>query len=160
MKALIVYYSITGRNEQLARGVKEEFDKRGHSTTIHGLKTVVPVSELAGALMSALRRPARIVDPPTVEESDILVLIGPVWASTICPPVRAFLDTVPHLDGKTVINLVIGHGSYEGLARKMKHLFRDRQARTVISRALRLKDTDSRDKITALSEELAHGALP
>ncbi|TVR68394.1 MAG: hypothetical protein EA427_10820 [Spirochaetaceae bacterium] len=160
MKTLVVYYSITGRNEQLAKGVRDAFTRRGHTAEIHGLKTVVPLSALTGVLMSVLRRPSKLAALPPVEDAEILVIVGPVWASSLCPAVRAFLNALDNLEGKSIVNLVVGYGIYEQLMRKINHTLKVRKADKVVSRALRLKDMDSHDKIDDLANEVAEEVLP
>lgn len=159
MKALVVYYSITGRNRQLAEGIQEEIARRGHTAEIHGLTTVVPLSALTGVLKAVSHLPAKLADPPSVNEVDLLVIVEPVWASTLCPAVRAFLNTLKELRGKRVINLLVGNSAYDGLARKIDHTLKDREAEKIVSEALRLKDTDTREKIRSIAARVVTLAL-
>jgi hypothetical protein len=126
---------------------------------LHGLKTVKPLTALMGSLQAILGRPAELVEHPAMGEATLLVLVGPVWASTICPPIRSFLTKLTDLDGRKVINLVVGYNTYESVVRKVNTLLRTAGAGPILSEAVRLRDADQPDKITSLAERLVECAL-
>ena len=74
MNTLIIYDSIFGNTEQIARAMADKLKD-------HGLVVVVPASE-AGSFK--------------LIEADLVLIGGPTQRHTVSPAIRAFLESMPH----------------------------------------------------------------
>lgn len=102
-KNLIVYYSLTGNTKYIAEAMKESMH-----TDMLELK---PVKELKaegsskyfwGGYQATMKRRPKL-NPITLNlsEYDLIIIGSPVWAWTICPPIRSFLSKF-NLAGKNI----------------------------------------------------------
>jgi multimeric flavodoxin WrbA len=157
--ATIVYYSVSGRNEQVARAVERELNTRGATTKLRLLQPRKSMGVIRGALMSVFGRPVELEDATMVGNDDLLVVVGPVWASSINPPMRAFLETLPDLARRRVINLVCGFNPHPEVVKSINKLLEHHHAGPIVSRAIRLRDIDDPDKTAELVAQVVTEAL-
>ncbi|TVR68395.1 MAG: flavodoxin family protein [Spirochaetaceae bacterium] len=160
MKTNVVYFSRTGNNGRLARAIARALEDKGHAAELNQLKTTHPnASVIPTVLMSVFKMPARLVDPPVIKDGDLLVLVGPVWASAMCPAIRAFLGTLPDLGGRKVLNIVAGFNPHENVVRDINHKIKTHNSGLIVSDALRLRDVDNPEKMSEYAEGMVKRIL-
>ena len=156
MKVNVVYYSRSGKNEQVAKAIARALENRGHTAELDRLETTNPNAKIISTIfMSVFRSPAKLINPPDVSDGDLLVLVGPVWASAMCPAMRAFLTTLPDLGGRKVLNIVGGFNPHETVVRDINHKIKPHHSGQIISDALRMRDVDTPEKTIIIAREIA-----
>ncbi len=159
MQATVVYFSVSGKNEQLAQAISRELDSRGISVDFVQLVPKRRTGATLGALMAALRRPADLKDYPTLGYEDLLVLVSPVWAGAMTPAVRAFVTNLPSLGGRRVINVVCGFHPHERVVESINKKLKTRGAGPIVSRAVRTSAFEHHDYVTDIAADLCAKAL-
>lgn len=159
MKALIVYFSVTGRNGQIAKALDQALRERGYSAERFYLEPVKKMSVTGAIARSVFARPMELTRIPDLTGYDLLAIVGPVWASRVNPPVRAFLNAVSHMEGRTVINVVGGFNPHENVVKEIDRELRRRKAGPIISSAVRMRDVDTPEKTMIIAREIV-GHLP
>lgn len=88
MKSLIAYYSHSGNNEKLAYYLKDKLKCSIYKIT--EVKKRKTISILADFLF---KRSTKLIDTNlSTDEFDIVILVSPIWGSTISTPIRMFLE--------------------------------------------------------------------
>ena len=159
MDATLAYFSVTGRNEQVARAIERELNAREVTTASVILKPKKEMGAVAGAIRSLLNRPIELAEPVAPVESGLLVLVGPVYASSVSPPVAAYLRGLQSLDGKRVINVVCGFNTHPDVVQSINRRLKALGCSRIVDRAIRLRDIDTPEKTAALAAELVGKAL-
>ena len=136
MRATIAFFTRTQRSEQVARAIEHELEARGVAVELFRLRPVRGTTLLGGALLGILRLPAGLMESPTLEDVDMLALVGPVWAGSMAPAMRSLLEALPDLDGRPVLNIVCGFHTCSGVAARMERELQTRDAGRVASRAI------------------------
>ncbi len=160
MKAKVVYFSRTGKNKRVAEAIAQALTDDGNTVELERIETTKPGATLVfGVAMSVLKIPAKLVDPPSVDDGDLLVLVSPVWASSMCPAIRAFLATLPDLQGRTVLNVVCGYNAHESVARSINHEIKRHNAGTIVMESIRLRDVETPENLADYAHRIAKKAL-
>ena len=159
MHATIVYFSSTGRNEQMAKAVERELAGDGYETKLISLKPKKTIGATMGSLMAMFGRTVELVGDITVPEGDMLVLVSPTWAGYICPPMLTFLKQLPDLGGRKVINLVCSFNPHPNVEHQIDKMVKAHKSGPIVSRAIRLKDIDNPEKTAAKAKEIVDLAL-
>ncbi len=154
MQATVVYFSVSGKNEQMAKALDRDLREKGHNSVLVFLKPRRLVGVIGSVLLSVFSRPLELSEDYGAVEGDLLVLVGPVWASSINPVTRAFLNQLKDLGGMRAINLVCGFSPHPNVVRQINRKLKEHHAGKIVSRPVRLRDIDSYDKMMALSDEL------
>jgi flavodoxin len=91
MKALVVYYSRTGNTRMIAAQVASTLGAEVEAIGDHGRRAGL-LGWLRCAFEGRLGRLVRI-DPPAFDPAafDLVVVGGPIWASSVSSPVRSYL---------------------------------------------------------------------
>lgn len=94
MKKLIVYYSFEGRTEALSKVLAEVIDAE--------ILAIKPVKEhkskgftkfiWGGSMQVMNRRPKLEAYDFNPSDYDLIIFAGPVWAGSIAPPLKVFLE--------------------------------------------------------------------
>jgi flavodoxin len=105
MKAIVVYYSLTGKTRSIAEGFAKEFGcdiKRIEEVK----KRSLPGAYFLGAF-AAMRGKTSEIAPLNIdlEAYDTIVIATPVWASSPVPAVNTFM-TVTNFKNKKVVFLI------------------------------------------------------
>ncbi len=159
MQATVAYFSVSGKNEQMAKAIDRELREKGHSTELVYLKPTRPVKVISAVFQSVFSRSVELAEHYTVGEAELLVLVGPVWASSVNPVTRAFLAQLSDLGGKPVINLVCGFSPHENVVHEINKQLKTHGAGRIVSKAVRLRDIDSPDKTAALAADVVSQAV-
>ncbi|MEA4927112.1 MAG: NAD(P)H-dependent oxidoreductase [Candidatus Limiplasma sp.] len=108
MKAIILYYSLSGHTRKAAEKLA-----RSQGAEVVEIKTVKPVSKLRAFLVECpramMRKPAAI--QPVAQDLkgyDLITLMGPVWASHPAPAFNAAIELLPK--GKNVQLILVSAG--------------------------------------------------
>ena len=114
-KILVVYYSLTGKTESVARAIADASDGQLYKITVaksYPSDSKARRAELEKEIENNYLPPlvAANVNP---ENYDIIFLGSPVWANHISQPVKAFLAQY-NLTGKRVIPFVTHSGGGRG----------------------------------------------
>lgn len=106
MKTLVVYFSLTGSTEFVAKIISEQLnadlcevlDKKHKKSKLIYLK---------GGAASVREKLTKIEVPKTIEDYDLIIVGSPVWAGKITPAIRTFLalNDVSHKKGAFFITL-------------------------------------------------------
>ena len=154
MQATVVYFSVSGKNEQMAKAVERELREKGHRTELVFLKPRRLIGVIGGVFLSVLSRTVELSERYSAGDGDLLVLVGPVWASSMNPITRSFLAQLTDLEGRRVINLVCGFNPHDNVVREINKQLKAHKAGKIVSRAVRLRDIDTPDKMAALAAEV------
>jgi hypothetical protein len=154
VRAMIVYFSVTGRNGQIAKALDQALRENGYAPERFFLEPTRKLG-VAGAIATAvLARTVELTGMPDLTGSDLVAIVGPVWASRVNPPVRAFLNALPDLGGKTVINIVGGYNPHENVVKEIDRELRQRNAGLVVSSAVRMRDVDTPEKTIIIARDI------
>ena len=91
MSILIAYYSRTGKNEELAKLLREKLDceieKIEEFTNRRGV-----LGFLKSGMQSTLKKRTEIKPPKkNPGDYDVIVVVSPIWAGFIPPPIRTYV---------------------------------------------------------------------
>ena len=98
MKALVVYFSRTGNARKTAESIVSRL-KCDSEEIVLKVSRAGPIGFIICGMESARRKSAPI-QPPKKDPSgyDIVIIGGPIWASNMSSPVRAYLS----MQGKSI----------------------------------------------------------
>jgi len=90
-KTLVLFATRSGHSRQLAARIGKRLD-----APVHEIVDLVPRKGILGFLRAGAQASRRMATPITdpgvpLENVKLVVLVQPVWASAICPPVRSWL---------------------------------------------------------------------
>ena len=159
MDATVAYFSVTGRNEEVARAIERELTRREVTTTSVFLKPKKEMGAVGSAIRSLLNRPVELAEPVAPVETGLLVIVGPVYASSVSPPVAAYLRGLQSLDAKRIINVVCGFNTHPDVVQAINRQLKSLGCGRIVDRAIRLRDIDSPEKTAELAAELVDRAL-
>ena len=159
MRATVVFFTRTGRSEQVAQALVREFGERGVDVELVRLEPARGTSLAGGAFLAALRIPAPLEQTPDLSGVDLLALVGPVWAGSMTPAMRSMIEAMPDLGGRPVVNVVCGFHRCSGVAARMKQELQARDARVVASRAIGRSVLKDPHVVNELARELSAAAL-
>jgi flavodoxin len=101
MKAIIVYYSRTGRSEKAAMAVKAALSSAGIDTELEKINPLKTKGHIKNAFMSLLRREVPILNVNLdVSMYDLIIIGGPVWAGSTAAPLNSYLEDIHGISGK------------------------------------------------------------
>ena len=159
MRAIVVYYSLTGNSAYVAKKVsdlldadmlrietKKEFPKEGARKFLWGGKSAV-MGEMPDLLPYAF-------DP---DAYDIVILGCPVWASNPAPPVKTFVrNNLQVLQKKQVSAFLCfgGGGADKAFARLEKQLGKDLMTKLVLVDPKDAPDAANDEKIKMFCRQL------
>jgi len=126
MRALIVYYSLTGNTVKVAGYLGETLKKRdGAEVESRRLEVLDEVKDFAGqAIRALLHRQTKIKETIfDVTGYDMICLGSPVWALAPAPAVNAYLSRCSGLEGKEAI-IFATYGSGLGKERCLNRIER------------------------------------
>ena len=106
MRALIVYYSLTGNTAKVAGYLEETLkERKGTGVESRRLEVLDEARSFAGqAVRALLRRRAKIKETIfDVTGYDMICLGTPVWALAPAPAVNAYLSRCSGLEGKEAV---------------------------------------------------------
>ena len=159
MKATVAYFSVTGRNEQVAEAIERELVDRGVTVERVFLKPRKSMGAVGSAIRSLFNRPVELDLRQSPEPADLLALVGPVYASSVCPPVATYLRSLTGLDGAKVINVVCGYNTHPEVIRTINGRLRALGSGPIVERTVRLKDIDSPDRVATLARDVVAEAI-
>ncbi|MEO0281316.1 MAG: hypothetical protein ABIN05_03080 [candidate division WOR-3 bacterium] len=99
MKILIVYYSLSGITKKVTEIFKETLEKK-YSVEVFEIHTEPELSE------KNVRKEFKIVSYPSIENFDLIIIGGPVWAFGLNYPLLTFLKGLKNIQGKNFILFV------------------------------------------------------
>ena len=107
MKSLVVYFSLTGSTEFVAKIIADQLqadlcevvDKK------HKMGKLIYLKGGAAAIREKL---TEIETPKSIEEYDLIIVGSPVWAGKITPAIRTFLELNNFSNKKGVFFLTLG----------------------------------------------------
>lgn len=93
MKSLIVYYSRTGKNEELAKILQEKLDCEREKIEEYENRDGV-LGFIRSGMQATFKKMSKIkptkYDP---KDYDIIIIVSPIWAGNIPPPIRTYIQT-------------------------------------------------------------------
>lgn len=94
MKILVAYYSRTGNTEKVAQALAAELGAEAAVERIVEARSRDGFWGFMGAGMDATFQRSTPIDPPRSDLAayDLVVVGTPIWAFTLTPPVRTFLE--------------------------------------------------------------------
>ncbi|MFP4014377.1 MAG: flavodoxin family protein [Chitinispirillaceae bacterium] len=99
MKIGIVVHTSSGHTLAFARAIESKLKSHGHEVEIIGLRTI-------GAVSPGARSKFEVKNPPEVNEFEVVLVGGPVWAFKASPVVMKYLSQVGSLKGKKALPFV------------------------------------------------------
>jgi len=99
MKVCIIVHSKTGNTLKLAEITAEILRMRGCEVELVHLQTASPVI----GIQPGKRFDFQIINQPSVEDADVILAGGPVWAFSIAPVVQQCIRLIPTLKGKLFV---------------------------------------------------------
>ncbi|HEX68009.1 MAG TPA: hypothetical protein ENG13_02970 [bacterium] len=137
MKALIVYFSLTGNTEKLALLLEEELINRG--LDVEKIKVEGGEGSFMGECLRALFQQKVSLEGKDVGPYDLILIGSPVWAFSPVPAILTFVSNSEGWEGKKVL-LFFTFGSGLGKERAeiiLRKKIQERQGEVVSS--LRIK---------------------
>ncbi|KMQ50643.1 flavodoxin [Chitinispirillum alkaliphilum] len=98
MKIGIVIHTQSGHTLNFAKIIEKKLTQHGHEVDIKGLRT-------KGAVKPRSRK-FDLIKIPEIDEYDVLLFGGPVWAFTASPVVLKYLGSLETLKGKKALCFV------------------------------------------------------
>lgn len=159
-KVLVVYYSRGGNTRRVADEIAQAFA----ACDVEVIRDTVERRGILGYLRSvyqAVRGQQPELEPPRYDPGSYrLVVIGtPVWASSVCAPVRSYITAHAPQLGKVAFFLTHGGSGRARVFRQMAELTGKAPLATLGVRELELRRGSFRERVRDLVEELER-ALP
>lgn len=113
MAKQIIYYSMTGNTKRVCQQLAMQLDctADGIQAPFEGKPGLLKILKLGFFALS--RRKTRITAPRIrTASTDLLILGAQIWAGTLSPPMREFLDTAPDLPDRVALVLTSGDPKY------------------------------------------------
>ncbi len=90
----IIVFSHTNKTFSVASKLKEVFDNTEHTATVERVTTA--------SHNPTVEPDIKLKDIPDVTNYDALIFASPVWAFSLCPVMKKYLNELASLDGKKV----------------------------------------------------------
>lgn len=163
MRCLIVYYSMTGHTERIARELGARIGA-AMPVDLEDVREPRPRRGLVGALRALFdgvwRRRSRILPPRRDPAAYDLVLIGtPVWGERVAAPMRTYAATVAHRAACTAHFCTHGDGDPTDALRELASLCAHPPLATLAVGARQLADGHHRAGLERFVDELLTAAL-
>ncbi len=159
MKVAIVYYSFSGNTQNVCEFIMNKLNKEGIATSPIVLK---PKRETRSFFnqgwLAFLRREVELLNIEnikTLSEYDFVIVASPVWAFTITPAMRSYLNKAQGLKGKKCAVLLTA-GGIKGAGRALEEfvsLIKGMEGEVVFKKVLVGKQTKDKEY---LEEELKY----
>ncbi|MEM1985342.1 MAG: hypothetical protein QXG36_08965 [Nitrososphaeria archaeon] len=110
MKPLIIYYSRTGKNEELAKILQEKLDCEKEKIEEYENRDGV-LGFLRSGMQATFKKMSKI--KPTKNDPkdyDIVIIVSPIWAGHVPPPVRTYI----HVNKEKIRKIAYASISYSG----------------------------------------------
>jgi flavodoxin len=156
MRVAIVFYSFSGNTKKVALFLKEKLEVKDIKVEVIELKPKKEESSFFKQARDASlkKRPQLLPCEYNLGKYDRVLFGSPVWAFTITPPLRSFLDKVEGLQNKEVCCfLTFGSGVGKGKALKeLENILKRKEAKILFFKTLSGSRTEDKDY---LERELA-----
>lgn len=110
MNLLILYYSITGNNKNLANLIKDRIDGKAVAVKDKFSNSLGFKLNFLGGMQALLNMQTEIESFEGIKAFDNLVLVSPVWAGKLPPGVQTLLDEYGNMIKKLYFASVSGEG--------------------------------------------------
>ena len=149
MKIGIVFYSFSGNTRRVCSFLRQRIAKENREVKLFDLK----LKKEASAFFEQCRQAFFRVKPElkgsdfSIEEYDYIIFASPVWAFTITPALRSYLEKIKNLNGKAVACFLTygsGVGSQKAL-RELQKTIEAKQGSLIFSK--NLKDRKTSDSV-------------
>ena len=115
MKKLLIYYSLTGNGEVVAKKMQKKGYELRKVETVKGLPKVFFFAMLSGGFQAGLKKKAKLREfDYDISQYDEVVIGSPIWNGRITPAINTILANI-NLEGKE-ISFIFYAGSGEGKA--------------------------------------------
>ncbi len=144
-KVAVVFYSFSGNTKRASLFLKKKLEEKGYLCDFVELRPKREVrSFLKQGFMAFLKRELSLEEIKTdLSEYDLVILASPVWAFTITPALRTYLNRVEGLKGRNVgCFLTFGSGTGKDKAlRELKDILEKKGANILFSKTIVGKNT-------------------
>ena len=126
MKSIIIYFSLTGNTEKLARLIRKSLSKR--DIDVEELRLKGGEGNFIKESLSALFSRKILIEKKELKKYNLIFLGSPVWAFSPVPAIVSFVKNVENLSEKKVF-LFFTYGSGTGRRRAervLRNLVEDR----------------------------------
>jgi flavodoxin len=100
MKVAIIVHSLSGKTRKFADSLFNRLCTDGHIVTLTQLETTVPIK--GGSVRQKMD--ISFTNLPKVDEAELILFGGPVWAFGASPVIVAAMQQIGNLKGKSVIS--------------------------------------------------------
>ena len=123
MKIALVYYSFSGNTHNAVLFLQRALEEKAHQTQTIRLKPSKEESSFFKQGRDAfLKREAELIDCDySLGKYDFVIFATPVWAFTITPALRGYLNKTGRLNNKKT-GLILTYGSGVGVNKTQKEL--------------------------------------
>lgn len=154
MRIAIVFYSFSGNTKRLSLFLKEMLERKNHKVDIVEIKAEKEIKSFFRQVFCAfLKReiPLKRINI-NFDEFDLIIFATPVWAFTITPHLRAFLEDI-NLEGKkTACFVTFGSGAgAEKALRELENILKNKKAKILFSFKIKDKDTKNKNFLQSLN---------
>ncbi len=120
MNIAVIYHSVTGNTEKLARALAARLTRAGHAVTPVKLETDGPIK--TGNFRQAMK--FKVTNLPDLSGFEALCLGGPVWGFGPSPVTYQAIGQMPDLGGRKVLPFVTMGFPLKGMGGRgsLKHL--------------------------------------
>ncbi len=108
MKALIVYYSLTGNTEKVSSILADSLKKKNIEPELIRVQPTKMNDSFVSKVFNSLTGKKVAINCASFDprEYDFIILGTPVWASQPTPAINTFLQDLPMLEGQQVCSFV------------------------------------------------------
>ena len=149
MKIILVYYSFSGNTNNAMLFLRRLMEEKGHQVRTMRLKLIQEEKSFFRQGRDAfLRRRAHLADCDyNLGGYDFAVFATPVWAFTITPALRSYLNKAEGLKGKRA-GFVLTYGAGIGVdktRRELKLILENKGAKVIFALSLKGEKTKEED---------------
>ncbi|OQX81694.1 MAG: hypothetical protein B6D56_01845 [Candidatus Omnitrophica bacterium 4484_70.1] len=147
MRIAIVFYSFSGNTKRLSLFLKGMLEKKNHKVDMVEIKAEKEIKSFFRQVFCAFLKRKIPLEKVNInfDEFDLIIFATPVWAFTITPHLRTFLEDI-NLEGKkTACFVTFGSGAgAEKALKELENILKSKKGEVLFS--LKIKDKDTEDK--------------
>ncbi len=132
MKIAVIVHSQSGNTRKFADSIFDKLTSNGHTVNLTQLETSTPVK--GGNVRQKMD--IRFTNLPNIDDADIVMFGGPVWAFSPSPVIIAAMEQLANLKAKKVVNFATMGFPLKGMGGKAALAWMNRTVGTLGAKVL------------------------